>query len=211
MGDMVGLNKTPFPYKFVNKENLDYVGDVPSARFFNTKEDYISFIKKNKIFNLKKESLEYCKNDVTIVHKVLTEIIKIINNYDKKIINNSFSFSSISYKIYIKKYDKYRVNEQEINMFESNYYKNAYYGGRCEVFGNPEKDDIIHHFDFSGMYGQCMLEKFPVGESFFTESNLNYKKIGFHTIKFKCNNYLPFLPFKSGKLLFPNGAITGTY
>ena len=61
------------------------------------------------------------------------------------------------------------------------------------------------------MYSQCMLEKFPIGKPIFKEKNLDYNKIGFHTIKFKVSAYLPFLPFRLNKLMFPNGIMIGTY
>lgn len=211
LGEMIGFKKLIFPYKFVNLETLSYIGKIPKEEYFNSKKEYILFKEDIKIFNLKEIAINYCKRDIEIVQKVLIEIIKIINLYDKKIINKSFSFSSISYKIYLKKFDKYEIKDNRPNLTEYNYYKNAYYGGRCEVFGNPEEGDIIHYFDFTGMYSQCMLEKFPIGKPIFKEKNLDYNKIGFHTIKFKVSAYLPFLPFRLNKLMFPNGIMIGTY
>jgi hypothetical protein len=86
----------------------------------------------------------------------------------------------------------------------------AYYGGRCEVFGNP-KNKIVHYFDFSGMYAQCMKELFPLGKKYFTKENLSIYNRGFHSVKIKVNDYLPFLPYKGNKLLFPSGVFTGRY
>jgi hypothetical protein len=58
-----------------------------------------------------------------------------------------------------------------------------------------------------------MKQKFPVGEGFFKNSNLNYEKIGFHCIKFESNMEYPILPHHSenGKLLFANGIFVGCY
>ena len=97
------------------------------------------------------------------------------------------------------------------NKFDNDYYRNAYYGGRCEVFGNPLRHEYVHYFDFSGMYSQCMLEKFPIGRPLISHNNLSYKNVGFHTIRFKCDSYLPFLPIRKNKLFFPNGVMVGTY
>jgi hypothetical protein len=47
--------------------------------------------------------------------------------------------------------------------------RQAYFGGRCEVFGNPLDDEIVLHYDWTGMYAQCMREKLLGGEVF--ESN----------------------------------------
>ncbi len=42
--------------------------------------------------------------------------------------------------------------------------KNAYYGGRCEIFGNQKPDEKLLHFDFAGMYQMCMSEELPCGD-----------------------------------------------
>jgi hypothetical protein len=209
MGEIIGIKKVNFPHRFVNFENLNYNGPSPEKKFFDTEEDYLFFTNKN--FNLKELAISYCFTDVEIVHDVLVNIIKILKNYDKNILRSSYSFASIAYKIYIKKFDKFYISKNTPKIFENNYYRNAYYGGRCEVFGNPVENEIIHYFDFKGMYAQCMLQKFPTKEPVLKEKNLSINKIGFHTIKFKCDTDIPFLPYKANKLFFPNGIITGTY
>lgn len=216
MGVILNEKKFIFPHLFSSLENLNYIGDVPSVNYFENENERSKFIEENKedlmpFFDFKKISIKYCIRDVVIVRKVLLIFLKIFEIYDKNIILNCYSFSSISYKIYTKKYDKYDINKNNNNLFIHAYIKNAYYGGRCEVFGNPEKNEIIHYFDFTGMYSQCMLEKFPWGLCTIEKNNLDYKKKGFHTIKYKCYDYLPFLPFRSKKLVFPNGEIIGTY
>lgn len=212
LGNMIGNYKYVFPHHFVNELTLDYVGSIPPLKYFNTIEDYNVFKIDHIIFNLKEVSISYCKQDVEIVHIVLSQILSLILLYggDNRILNTSFSFSSVSYKIFIKKYDRYQIDHNKITVFHYEYFKNAYYGGRCEVFGNPN-NKLIHYFDFAGMYAQCMLELFPIGKTIIKHDNLNINDIGFHTITFECNDYLPFLPCRHDKLLFPNGVIVGTY
>ena len=211
MGDMLNFKKLSFPYKFVNKDNLSYIGEIPEKKYFNDDSDYYNFIESNSYFNLKEVSIKYCIRDVEIVQKVLLELFSIISHYSSlKVINNTYSFSSISYKIYVKKYDRWGVNYFKNNLFTHNYIKNAYYGGQVNVFGNPN-GKIVHHFDYSGMYGQCMMQKFPIGVSKFSINDLDYNKIGFHIVRVKVDDYLPFLPYKSDKLLFPNGEFVGCF
>lgn len=205
------FKKLIFPHKFVSLATLDYKGQIPSSDYFESKEDYNNFKKKHLIFNLRETVIEYCSNDVRIVHEVLINIIGILNVYNKKLIAHSYSFSSIAYKMFTFQFDNYKITKLKTYKTHSLYFRNGYYGGRCEVFGNPSKDELIHYFDFKGMYASCMLEKYPLGKPVFKEKNLNVTKIGFHTIKFKCDSYLPFLPIKSQKLYFPNGTMTGTY
>ena len=88
-----------------------------------------------------------------------------------------------------------------------------YFGGRCEIFGNPTKGKKILHFDFRGMYGECMKGLVPSGKQTISTSNLNYREVpGFYYIKYFQNmKDLPVLPFKGDKLFFKNGLFEGLY
>jgi hypothetical protein len=213
LGSLLKLDKLPFPYKFVNSDNLNYFGKIPDITYFNSTDDYNNFIEKNTSFNLKETTIKYCERDVEIIFIVLSNLIPLIikHSNNNKIIKNSFSFSSISYKIYSAKFDLFNITKFKISLFNSEYVRNAYYGGRCEVFGNPKNNELTHYFDYKGMYAQCMEEKFPYGDVFLKNKNLSLTNLGFHTIKFKCNSAIPFLPIKSNKLIFPNGVLLGTY
>jgi hypothetical protein len=207
----MGSEKLYFPHKFVTKKKLNYVGPVPSCKYFESLESHKKFCEKHSYFDLKLVSIEYCMRDVKIVYDMMNVIKNIVDVYDKNILKKSFSFSSLSYKIFSKKFDHFKITKIRNNNFTHNYIKNGYYGGRCEVFGNPSEDSIIHYFDFTGMYAQCMLEKFPKGEPILLKENLDYKKIGFHTVKVKVDDYLPFLPYRGEKLFFPSGIFLGTF
>lgn len=209
------ISKTIFPYKFVNEKNLNYVGEVPKKKFFNedlNNEDYLNYINNKKIFDLKKETENYCENDVKLTLNILKNLINIM---DKKYINllkNSYSSPSLSYKIFFKYWNSKKINKKILKE-EDLYIRKSYFGGRCEVFGNPNKKEKIHYFDFSGMYEQCMLEKFPIKNGKFVFENLDYKNIGFHSIKFKSDMIYPILPHHSEdkKLIFSNGIFVGCY
>lgn len=200
-------------YKIIplSLNKLKYLLNIKDSFFFPQFGNLQFF--ENYPDNLKKFAISGCKSDLEIIHTVLSHILDIIqlNCQKRKIIQNSFSFSSISYKIYINFFDKWGISSNKNNSFVHNFIKNAYYGGRCEVFGNPTSDRKIHYFDYKGMYAQCMYEKFPTGVPVFTVKNLNVNNIGFHTIKYKCDNLLPFLPYKYPKLIFPNGTVLGTF
>lgn len=213
LGRMIGYPKTVFPYSFVNRYNLEYVGPVPDPTYFNSLEDYNSFSSEHSVFDLRRVSITYCMRDVMIVYTVLKNIVPIVHGYagGAEILKKSFSFSSLSYKLFSRLYDVYGVTKGCHPIEQQNYIRGAYYGGRCEVFGNPNDGDIVHYYDFPGMYGMCMMEKFPVGVPRMSRVDLSLNKVGFHTIKFKVDTYLPFLPFRSDKLLFPNGTMVGTF
>jgi len=214
IGFLIGYNKFIFPYKFSCYRNLYYTGPFPDIIYFDDIEieEYDVLSKKKFFYDFKKESIDYCFNDLFILHEILKNILDIINFYDKKIIKNSFSFSSVSYKLFSKNYDFFKICTKKLNSREYEYIKKSYFGGRCEVFGNPCDGEIIHYFDFSGMYAQCMKYKFPMGKSFFKNTDLNLKDIGLHSVKVFSDMEYPILPsYYNKKLFFLNGAFTGIF
>lgn len=91
----------------------------------------------------------------------------------------------------------------------------AYYGGRCEVFGNPIDNDYIFHYDFSGMYTNRLKESFPYSNFKIIDKPNDFNIVGFYHIKVESNiKDIPILPYRcprSKKLLFPNGSFSGLY
>jgi hypothetical protein len=213
LGEIENFPKLFFPYKFVCRFNLTYIGEVPPASFWE-KDDYEMFLKKNikKNFNLKQETILYCLNDVKLILKILKKIISIINKEDAQLIIKTYSAASIAHKVFFKKYNIKKINEK-LKKTDEIYIRSSYFGGRCEVFGNISNQEHIKYYDFSGMYGQCMLEKFHNGFSYYA-INADFNLPGFHTIEYESKiEYLPILPVHSqtGKLLFPNGTGVGTF
>ncbi len=207
--------KTIFPYKFINENNINYIGEFPDIKYFNEEinySDYEKYKNENLIFDVKKETIKYCENDVILTLELIKNIINTLDYKYFNIFKKSYSLPSLSYKIFFKYWNNYKIKEKILKE-EDLYIRKSYYGGRCEVFGNKKKNEIVHYFDFSGMYEQCMLQKFPTGDGQFKNNNLNYNEIGFHCIKFKSDMEYPILPHHSenGKLLFANGIFVGCY
>ena len=206
-------NKMPFPYKFSNKNNLNYIGDVPNCSYFNNVEEFENFTKNVKIFDFKKYSIDYCMRDVIITSLFIDKIAKIINEFGINL-KEVYSAPSLSLKIFEKKFNKDRIKISK-NYKIDNQIRNSYFGGRCEIYGNPYNYEHIYHYDFSGMYGQCMLEKFPFGTFKINNSNKDINKAGFYCIDYNSKNmHIPILPhrrYDDGKLVFTNGYNTGVY
>lgn len=70
--------------------------------------------------------------------------------------------------------------KKKISLKHDRIIRKAYFGGRTEVFGNPRGEEILLHYDWSGMYAQCLSEKVLGGE--IKESNIvhNLKHPGFY-------------------------------
>lgn len=212
IGFLSKIPKQIFPYKFVKKKTLFYIGNPPNIDYFNNEFEWKLFINKFKIFNLKKESINYCTNDVFITNFFLKEIFKIVKKFDKSLMDTSYSAPSISNKIFFKKFNNFKILS-ELSEVDDAYIRKSYFGGRCEVFGNPINGEIIHMFDFSGMYSQCMMEKFPIDKGVYENLKNKIDAPGFYLIEFYSDQSVPILPYKNtdNKLMFSNGNLTGYY
>lgn len=205
-----------FPHKFSIKENFNYVGSIPDKVYFENDEIYKDYIKNKNIdlyiFNYKKELIKYCINDVMLTLDMINNFLSIIGKEYRNFLYSSYSLSSFSYKIFFKKFNNCMI-KPNLSKEDYSYIKASYYGGRCEVFGNPYENELVHYYDFSGMYGQCMLQKFPLCDfKYYSMPEINfYNKIGFHCIEYTSNMDIPVLPVRSNKLTFPNGNNIGTY
>lgn len=214
LGQIEKFPKLFFPYKFVNKNNLKYIGEIPNVIFWEL-DDYTEYIKNKEIdkyiYNLKKETLTYCMNDVLLTQKILNKIFDVIDLESKKIRTTSLSSPAISHKLFYSKYNSYNIDEN-LKLEHDSYIREAFFGGRCEVFGNAYSNEHIKYYDFSGMYGQCMLESFHLGD-FAYKKPTEIKEPGFYNIEYMSNiNFLPVLPsHETGKLVFYNGKGSGTF
>lgn len=192
---------------------MNYIGDIPNKKYWEPNE-YKLYINSNKsiIYNLKNEAIKYCERDVIIVKNIIENIFKIIDEKFKKQRISSLSSPSISHKIFFSNFNKFNI-DINLNLEDECYIRPSFFGGRCEVFGNISSDDeIIKYYDFSGMYGQCMLEEFHLGKSIYDTPKI-INKPGFYNITYYSNfEFLPILPCKHNeKLYFANGYNTGTF
>jgi hypothetical protein len=169
--------KMPFPYKFSSFQNLNYIGKIES-KYFNNILEYESFIKKNNLLDFKSYSIKYCTNDVLITISFLKKIKKILKKFNIDI-HKSYSAPSLSLKIFEKNFNKDKISFKNKEYFDS-YIRPSYYGGKCEVYGNPIEKEHIFHFDFSGMYAQCMKEKFCFGNYKIIKNPKNIDIPGFY-------------------------------
>ncbi len=208
LAELCGENeKGIFPYKILDKnlkENMKI-----EENMFNDKKEFNEFREKyGENINTYKILEEYCKNDALITKKSIVKYWKIIEENglknNKKIltaaklsIENFFMENSLVKKKIKIKYDRL--------------IRKGYYGGRTEVFGNPRDNEILLHYDWTGMYAQCMKEKVLGGEIIESEMIKDISNPGFYWIEFEQNMDIPVLPIKTNKLIFANGNFEGWY
>lgn len=199
--------KTIFPYKILNKNLKEF--ETMKEEYFKNTDEYLEFTKEyGKFVNTFKILEIYCKNDALITKK---SIIKYWNIIEENGLKNNGRILTAA-KLSIENYFKNNfIIKKKVNIKYDRMIRKGYFGGRTEVFGNPYKDEILLHYDWKGMYAQCMSEKVLGGEVF--ESNIikNLEHPGFYWIKFKQDLEYPILPIKTNKLIFANGCFEGWY
>lgn len=196
-----------FPYKILNKNLKDEV--KIEKEMFNDINEYEKF-KERYGSNIKVYEIleEYCINDARITKESIIKYWKIIEENGLTKNNRILTAAKLSIENYFL---KNCIIKKKIKLKYDRVIRESYFGGRTEVFGNQKENEILLHYDWSGMYAQCMKEKVLGGE--IIESNIikDLKYPGFYWIKFRQNLEIPILPIKKDKLLFANGEFEGWY
>jgi hypothetical protein len=200
--------KSIFPYKILNNNFCDIV-KIDELMFNNIKEYNIFKNKYGEIINTYKIIEEYCKNDAYITKKAINNFWDIIISNGLKNNNKILTAAKLSIENYFL---NNKIVKKKINIKYDRLIRTGYYGGRTEVFGNPNDGDIILHYDWSGMYAQCMQEKVLGGEIIESQNIIGLENPGFYYIVFEQDLEYPILPTRyKEKLMFLNGTIEGWY
>lgn len=150
----------------------------------------------------------------------LVEMFKLLSQLNSELLDlnlnwnlYNFSIAGTALSIFKRKFNTQKVR------FSQSYkdyfiFKEAFYGGRNEVFGNPIRGEFLYHFDFSLMYGNIMKnEDFYYGDYEERFDKTEIDEPGFYFITYFDNSDIPVLPRKTIKhgLVFPNGHGEGLY
>lgn len=208
LAELAGIEqKSIFPYKILNKEIKEEI--IIKEEMFNNKEEFKEFEEKNgsliKTYDILEE---YCKNDALITKKSIIKYWEIIIEGGLIKNNRILTAAKLSVENYFKKES---MVKRKINLKYDRIVRKAYFGGRTEVFGNPREEEVVLHYDWTGMYAQCMREKVLGGEIFESKMIRGIEYPGFYWIKFKQEMDIPVLPIKREKLIFANGEFEGWY
>lgn len=196
-----------FPYKILDK-NLKEETTI-EEKMFNDVDEFNKFKEKyGKIIKTYGILEEYCKNDAKITKESIVKYWKIIEENGLKNNNRILTAAKLSIENYFL---DNKIIKKKIRLKYDRIVRKAYFGGRTEVFGNQKDNEILLHYDWSGMYAQCMKEKVFGGEVYESDIIVDVKIPGFYWIKFKQKLDIPILPIKRDKLLFANGEFEGWY
>jgi hypothetical protein len=207
-GRLIHEEKGVFPFKVLRKP-LPKILKLKGEDFIDSTA-YNLFLKQHGlIINAHEQLKSYCVQDVLITKRGVLKFLEILKNYFPEIKITPLTASSLAIKIFFKKSG---ILKKRIKKTDDLMIRQSYYGGRCEVFGNLRPNEVALHFDFKGMYAQCMLEKIPCGELKCSEFFKDFNIPGFYLIDFFQDMQIPVLPYKyDDGLFFLNGRQRGWY
>lgn len=212
-------NKGFFPHEFVNRERINYIGEKPAIDMFKgiSELDYNNIKKEG--WDLKAKCLEYLKLDLTCLKNVIVTFRKKINDMYNIDIAGVSTMPSLAFKVYRNIYYKQEMNIRIINGVAHDLIREAFYGGRAEVF-KPHGFDLLY-YDVNSLFPYSMLNDMPVGEPRLVcfDKPVSLEKIkgkmGFAIVSVKKRNTAegrPTLPVRiKGKIYYPIGEWTGIY
>jgi len=168
------IKKGTFPYDFVNKNNLNYIGEKPAKEYFSNVSDQEYSSIENKNWNLKIETLKYLKADLEGLLEVLIKFSeKTFKKYKLNIVNFK-TLPSLALSSYISSYlpndmrSKLKIIKGELERE----IRTADFGGNVEVYINEIETGYL--YDINSQYPSAMLKDMPVGDPILSlEKNLN--------------------------------------
>lgn len=178
----------------------------------NKKNFNHSLINIDNYKNHKTEIIEYCLNDSIVLMEIISKYNNIIKPFFPDWLKNTNSISSLSLNIFTKLFNNMQIETTSL-IEHDNFFRQGYYGGRCEIFGNKKINEKLYHFDFTGMYAQVMLQEYCYGEWQIVKNPEKIENDGFYYIDGFSQNFIPILPHhsKDNKLIFSNGYVSGLY
>lgn len=169
--------------------------------------DFLTDLKPDEFF-LKNYLTNISSNNLLVLYTGINTFLKTLKTLNIPVSKRNLTCGSIAFNFYVKKYNLVNFN---LPQDQKNFFSQAYFGGKCEVYGNALKNEKILHYDFSGMYYNCMKESLPYGDFIFKDHTFNINEPGFYFIEIEYINKYPILPIKTDKLYFKEGKISGIF
>lgn len=164
----INHTKDCFPHKFVTPNNLNYVGIVPGATFFDklTSDEYNAYVSRFGINNwsLKIEAIKYCEIDCKALYEVLSNFSKSFFNKFRINITKTPTLPSAAFKTYRTSFIPKDVKLPAIDGKLYDDIHNAFYGGHVDMYipTNPEGTKVFG-YDVNSLYPYVMRDnKYPV-------------------------------------------------
>lgn len=162
----VNYTKDIFPHKFVNKDNLNYIGEVPTIDFFNgiSTTEYNEYKSRfNNNWNLESEAIKYCELDCKALFEVISNFAIKINQKFNVDVSSTPTLPSVAMKTYRTSFipDGIKISKIGGKMFDNIH--NAFYGGHVDMYipTNPVGTQVFG-YDVNSLYPYVMkVNKYP--------------------------------------------------
>jgi DNA polymerase type B, organellar and viral len=205
-----------FPYTFVNRNTLFYIGQTPHIDYYNhiQPDEYEKLTKS--IWNLKKETIKYLNNDIVSLLNIMNEFSWVLYRDYNTELTEGLTITRIALNIFLKTFYNYKEKAMPLilKIFLFNFIKEGYYGGVTEVY-KPYGRDLIY-IDVNSLYPYMALKDYPGTKATYLEAvdgELELDNLfGFFYAQVKTNNqYLGLLPIHKNQLILPNGSFEGIW
>lgn len=220
--DIINFNGEVYKIKLISNEGLEITikcleKTIPNFyKILELEEEGCWKSKSGKVEDREikiKEIQKKIDNDIVKIDMLLKKIKETFNKELKEWERSCMSLPAIAVKLFKKKFNKNKIKIKTCTTL-TNIIKEAHFGGRCEVLGNPIEGEIIHHYDFKNMFGNIMREEFNTSELRF-EGNCKFDEEGFYYIEgFSNIKDLPVLPMRNEEpegVIYANGFLEGLY
>lgn len=180
------------------------------------KPDHIKLERPLTVYETDRENwIRYCLNDCYALYDILKQFNSIISDVRGNI---GYTIASTSLATFRK-----RFLDIELNTYHNynDFFRNAYYGGRTEIFNMHAKqyDGSYYVYDINSLYPFVMKNfEYPISKPIHTkykDIDETFGKCGIADVRIITPPDLdiPILPYhrKDGKLLFPLGQWNGLY
>ena len=205
-----------FPYNFVSKNNLNYIGNKPEKFFFNQISDLEYDLIENKDWNLKLNCLTYLESDLRSLLDVMNEFSsKLFINFNTQM-TNALTITRLAFNIFFDSFYKIKQIPLINKSYLFNFIKEGYFGGITEVY-IPHGQNLVY-IDVNSIYPNESLKALPGLNCVYLESfeveGLNLDELfGFFLARVKTNDqYIGLLPIHENEtLICPNGEFIGIW
>lgn len=178
--------------------------------------DKFKVVDQDAYIILDNEDINYCFRDCEIVIEFVKKISGIYKIFGIRMRSTYASNAKAIWQTTFLR-DKQYVKDDLDEIF-----REAYYGGRCEVFVSRLEKRLLYYYDINSMYPFVMLMDMPDPATFkeihnykvsdFPEFLKRYEGMAEITVEVPESLDIPVLPFrKSNKLLFPAGQMRGKW
>lgn len=172
----VETQKSIFPYSFVNKDNLNYKGNVPALTYFDgiSLDEYSNYCEKyTHSWNIRDEAIKYCEIDCISLYQIIMKFNELFFDRFNININDHQTLPGLAFRLFRTHY----LNDTKIPMIYADNYKqlkHSYTGGAVDMYiPTNNENELIYAYDVNSLYPYVMANfPMPVGKIKYFEGDI---------------------------------------